>query len=133
MIFFVFFDIFFFQKMIPAGSNILVVKEPWIDLILDKKKTMEIRGKRCNKRGIIYLAKSQTKHIFGSVDIVDCKGPMTDEEFASERTKHLCDGAPPYKKTYGWCLRNPVLFDKPVPYVHPAGAIIWVTAQTDLV
>ena len=115
---------------LSPGSKILIIKEPWIDLIRHRQKTMEIRGMKCKKRGTVYLAKSRSKHIFGSVEITDCKGPMSKDEFAFEKTRHLCDETP-YQKTYGWCLKNPVLFEKPIPYKHPLGAVIWVTVRDE--
>lgn len=37
----------------------------------------------------------------------------------------------PYVKTYKWLLRNPVTFEKPIPYKHPSGAIVWVNLPED--
>ncbi|WP_245604640.1 hypothetical protein [Paucisalibacillus globulus] len=32
----------------------------------------------------------------------------------------------PYKKTYAWVLANPRMYQEPIPYNHPMGAVIWV-------
>lgn len=32
----------------------------------------------------------------------------------------------PYKRKFGWILKNPVRLEKPINYKHPWGAVIWV-------
>jgi hypothetical protein len=34
-----------------------------------------------------------------------------------------------YTRPHAWELRDAVLFDTPVPYRHPQGAVIWVTLK----
>ena len=34
---------------VPEGASILIIQQPWIDLILDGRKTLEIRGRICKK------------------------------------------------------------------------------------
>ncbi|KAL3906086.1 MAG: hypothetical protein SGPRY_010681, partial [Prymnesium sp.] len=47
------------RGVVPSGSSILIIQRPWIDLILNGQKTLEIRGKPCKKqRERIYLALS---------------------------------------------------------------------------
>ena len=40
------------------AKTLLVIKSPWLDMILDGKKGLEIRGAATNKRGWIHLALS---------------------------------------------------------------------------
>ncbi|MYL71661.1 ASCH domain-containing protein [Halobacillus litoralis] len=107
----------------------LLIKEPWIDLVLDGEKTWEIRGTNTKQRGTIGLIKSGTGHVFGTVDIVDSR-PLTIEKYVNSTRLHRIPEEDckqmPYKRTYAWVLRNPVLYDKPIPYTHPLGAVIWV-------
>lgn len=107
----------------------LIVKSPWIDLILKGEKTWEIRGSHTKIRGKIALIKSGTGTILGTVDVVDSKLLTLEEYQASEayhrRNKEDTANAP-YKKIHAWLLKNPVLFDEPIPYEHPQGAVIWV-------
>ena len=35
---------------VPEGASILIIQQPWIDLILDGRKTLEIRGRICKKQ-----------------------------------------------------------------------------------
>lgn len=123
----------------------LVVKAPWVDLILSGKKTWEIRGARTNIRGKIDLIQSGTGLIYGSADLVECEGPLRTRTLNDNKDKHCIpttffdpdlsffqipetnnEAYMPYKKTYAWVLQNAKRFKKPVPYKHPMGAIIWV-------
>lgn len=109
----------------------LIVKQPWIDYILDGTKTWEIRGCKTNVRGKIELIQSGSGFVIGSVEIVDCKR-LTIEEFRSASEKHqIFDNLDclPYKNTYAWIVQNPIRYNKPRPYKHPHGAIIWVKLE----
>ena len=44
---------------VPDLADVLLIRAPWIDLILSGEKSMEIRG-RPTQRGSIYLAQSGT-------------------------------------------------------------------------
>jgi predicted transcriptional regulator len=105
----------------------LIIKSPYIELILEGKKKWEIRGSRTNIRGTICLIKSGSKKIFGEVDIVDC----VEIDFASYNNHCIelygkKENNLPYKRTYAWVLKNPKVYDTPKDYNHPLGAIIWV-------
>ena len=81
----------------------LIIKAPWIDYILEGKKTWEIRGSNTNIRGRIALIKSGSGKIFGTVDLVDSKKITLDEYQESERFHCIprkdCTESP-YKNIY---------------------------------
>lgn len=105
----------------------LIIKSPYIELILEGKKMWEIRGSNTNIRGKIALIKSGSKKIYGEVELVDCiKIDLTEynnyhQELYGTEVKEL-----PYKNTYAWVVKNPCIYDEPKSYIHPMGAIIWV-------
>ncbi len=105
----------------------LIIKKPWIDYILDGKKTWEIRGCKTNIRGKIELIQSGSGLVVGSCNIIDCK-ELTLKEFSNNVDKHniLEIKTLPYKRTYAWVISDAMRFDKPRKYKHPQGAIIWV-------
>ena len=107
----------------------LIVKSPWIDYILSGKKTWEIRGCNTKKRGEIALIKSGTGCIYGTVEIVDCF-ELSLEQYQISYPMHKIPieyiNCLPYKNTYAWVLKNPKIFNKPITYQHPKGAVIWV-------
>ena len=108
----------------------LLIRHPWIDMILDGQKTWEIRGARTSIRGKIGLIASRSGTVIGLCDLVDCIGPLTAEQFvknakrAGMRPSEATLGY--YRQTYGWVLEKPRLLKQPVPYQHPSGAVIWV-------
>ena len=108
----------------------LLIRHPWIDMILDGKKTWEIRGSRTLMRGRVALLASGSGTVVGVCDLVDCVGPITAEAF---RTNAKKAGMRPseatlgyYRQTYAWVQKNARRLERPVPYQHPPGAIIWV-------
>lgn len=108
----------------------LIIKSPWIELILQGLKIWEIRNKTAKKRGKIYLIKSGTGKIFGEVDLVDVIN-IAKEDFYKYKDKHCVTEdndfkVDDYEKIYAWVLSNPIVYDKPIPYKHKKGAIVWV-------
>ena len=115
---------------VPKGASILIVKRPWIDLILDGHKIHEIRGRVCKKpRGeLIYLALSGGGGvILGSVRFSACHGPLSRAAWTESSDKHRVAGKSlPYgSRTYAWVLDQPQRFEVPVRYVHKRGAVVW--------
>ena len=114
---------------VPKGASILIIQEPWINLILDGRKTFEIRGRHCKKEHErIYLALSGGGGIvLGSVEFVRCHGPLTRDEWVSGANRHCVAGSSlPYgSSTYAWEMASPVRFHTPVPYEHKQGVVVW--------
>lgn len=106
----------------------LIVKQPWIDYLLNGEKVWEIRSSNSNIRGTVGLIQSGTGKIFGTIELVD--SILLDEQtYFSSKDKHCIptDGKTmPYKKTHAWVMKNPKRFETPIPYNHPLGAVIWV-------
>lgn len=107
----------------------LIIKSPWIHYILEGKKTWEIRGSNTKMRGTAALIKSGSGMVYGEVKMVDCK-ELTLKEYQEGRAFHCVESEDaqelPYKRTYAWILGEPVLYEEPIPYKHPMGAVIWV-------
>ena len=59
----------------------LLIRHPWIDMILGGKKYWEIRGSRTSVRETIALVPSGSGTVIGVCDVVDCVGPLTAEAF----------------------------------------------------
>ena len=107
----------------------LLIKSPWVNFILEGRKTWEIRGSSTHIRGRVGLIQSGTGTVVGTVNIVDSR-PLTIGEYRENSDRHCIDNARslplPYRKTYAWVLEDPVVFETPLPYKHPSGAVIWV-------
>lgn len=103
----------------------LIIRSPWVDLILEGKKTWEIRGSKTHYRGKIYLIKGGSKTILGTCNLVDCIGPLTLTDIIKNQYRHY-NNKIQYYESYAWVLKDPHKFRLPVPYDHPQGAIVWV-------
>lgn len=114
----------------------LIIKKPWIDLILEGKKTIEIRGSKTNIRGQIALIASGSGQVIGTCRVNDSinlaeKVDLTDiviKSCVDETTLRSF-----YKKPNGWVLSDAKRLSMPVRYKHPMGAIIWVTLEDSVV
>ncbi|OMF37453.1 hypothetical protein BK133_05195 [Paenibacillus sp. FSL H8-0548] len=105
----------------------LIIKSPWIEKILAGEKVWEIRGSNTKIRGTIALIKSGSGMIYGTVVLIK-SFQVTDEAYNQGGKHHCIPGnyENRYKKRYVWELSSPQLYDKPIPFKHPQGAVIWV-------
>lgn len=108
----------------------LIIRSPWIEQILDGSKTWEIRGRATARRGPIALIRSGSGCVVGLVDLKDCLALSPDDYRRAERFHRIplsVHDALPYPRCYAWVLAHPRRLLTPQPYVHPRGAVIWVT------
>jgi hypothetical protein len=115
--------------MTPLSA--IPIKEPWIDMILSRKKTWEIRSKFTKKIGLVALIRSGlgtvvavaklSKVIQLTQSIARKNVRLMGVSRLSEDEALNCDGA------YAWVLKVVIKFKTPVPYKHPPGAVTWVT------
>ena len=110
--------------------NGLIIRSPWIELILNGKKTWEIRGHSTKIRGKIALIRGGSGLVVGTCEMTGAIGPLTLGElrknaakagFKKDEVRNL-----PYKTTYAWVVRRVRKFNHPRRYKHPSGAVIWV-------
>lgn len=109
----------------------LLIRQPYIDMILDGRKTWEMRSSRCHVRGPLALIQSGTNTVVGVADLIDCIGPLSDQERLANANRHcvaLDDWENPKFKKYrfAWVLSNARRVPQPIPYHHRPGAVIWV-------
>lgn len=108
-------------------TSALIVKQPYIDLILIGEKTWEMRAQPCKKRGVIGLIEQGTGLIVGQVEIIDSPGPVTAASAKYFAHKHRIEDLTLLQKwRYPWVLSNAKRYEKPIPYTHPLGAQKWV-------
>ena len=119
------------DRLLVFGMRGLIIKDPWIDLILSGYKKWEIRGSNTRIRGQIALIRSGSGLVVGQCLLTDTIGPLTLKEMKRNIEKHRVPlkelkSRLPYKKTFAWVLQNAKSFSQPIPYKHPIGAVIWV-------
>ncbi|EIR4194459.1 ASCH domain-containing protein [Vibrio parahaemolyticus] len=109
-------------------SKGLIIKRPWINLILDGLKVWEMRSRRTNIRGTIALIEQGTGLIVGLANLTDSLGPLSKDKLIAAYDKHKVDYAA-MPELLKWC--NPWVLEnahriEPVPYQHKSGAVTWV-------
>jgi hypothetical protein len=113
----------------------IIIRQPYIGLILDGQKTWEMRSTLTLRRGQIGLIHKGTKTVVGVANIVDCIGPLTDESRLAAEDRHCVSAdkwADPFfaKYRFAWVLTNARRLIKPVPYKQ-TGPVIWITLNDE--
>ena len=103
------------------GDRILILREEWLERILNGQKDLEIRGRRL-RDGDIWLGCRSTIHGKARLGLAAVIG--TEQEWTALRHRHLVENpALPYKTTYGLPIQSVMRLRKPIPYEHRRGAI----------
>ena len=104
-----------------AGDRFLVLKWQWIQLILSQTKTMEIRGVAF-RRGRYFLGFKS--NVYGCVELGDPMRIASGAEWAAFRHFHRVEARElPYRKTFGCPILRAQALSKPIPFIHPKGAV----------
>lgn len=113
----------------PPVTHGLLVRQPWADLIVQGKKTWEIRGRSTSIRGRIAVIAAGTGTIVGLCDLLEVVGPLSLSRYRAAGDLHCIPSdrldALPYVHTYAWRVGNAVAVPA-LKYNHPPGAVIWV-------
>ena len=120
------------SKSMSVGEDVqlshgLLIREPWLSLILSGRKTWEIRGTNTTRRGRIGLIRSGSLTVVGYCDLTAVLGPLRLEELLVTEDKHRVDPALlgqtglPYRNTFAWVLENPGA----VRYTETLQAPVW--------
>ena len=114
----------FLNGLLPRMSKALSIRQPWVELIIRGRKSIEVRSWATRHRGELWLHASSRKDIpllkrfnlatddltFGTLvgvcELYDCV-EFTDDNWDLWRIQHLNDG-PLQKPQYAWLLRNPI-------------------------
>lgn len=111
----------------------LVIDEPWISFILRGEKIWEMRKRNCKVRGPIALIRKGSGHVVGVAELVDSRPALTTlQAYADAEKQHRI---PPERQASAfrdgwvtpWVISGARPLRRPVPYIHPPGAVIWVT------
>jgi hypothetical protein len=99
----------------------LIIRQPWIDYILEGRKTWEIRSKPTKVRERIALIQGGSGTVVGTASLVDVIGPQSFAELRKHGNKHcapdeaLAAFLQKYRdKAYAWVLDDVVPLKTPV-------------------
>ena len=113
----------------------LIIREPWIDMILNGSKTWELRTQRTTLRGEIALIRKGSGQIEAVAQLVDSLHPLDPQGLADSVQFH---GVPRSQQAtvisngwlFPWLIVDTRRLSSPVPYTHPNGAVTWVDLDT---
>jgi hypothetical protein len=113
---------------ITAG---LFIKGPWIDLILEGKKTWELRSTRTAKRERIALIESGSRLIKGTCEIVGVRGALQKSTLLKNLDKHQVprkeiEEGLRRKSVFAWVIANPKWLHDPPAVPNLCGPIVWI-------
>lgn len=115
----------------------LSIRQPWADLILHGKKTLELRNWLVNYRGPLAIHASQTVEetacrthgidpkkvstgvVLGVVELKDIQ-TLDESTYYANGQEHLST-APFKAPLFGWMLTNPKILDQPFPFTGHMG------------
>ena len=115
----------------------LVIDQPWVDLIVDRKKTWEMRTRPTRVRGWIGLIAKRTGTVVGLACLVRSPPALSRTRHHLHFRQHRIPPRPDQKRYDGkylfpWVLAKAFRLPRPVPYQHPDGAVIWVTLSDEV-
>eukprot|EP00435_Cladocopium_sp_Y103_P025345 s362_g6.t1 len=105
------------------GDRIMVLRQPWLNAILDGTKTMEVRCRK-HRAGRVWLGSGGVIH--GRVRIMDSV-QLSEEDFRARAAEHLwpADAEVPYENPWGLLLAEVEKMNPPLPYWRSPSAIGW--------
>lgn len=123
--------------MLPYVTRALVIREPWIDLIISGHKTWEMRSRTTNIRGWIGLIRKGSSQIVGVAKLEGAGKPLDETEMLASVDRHripptLVPEAIAKGWNTPWHLSNAHALDVPVPYIHKSGAVTFVSLDEDV-
>lgn len=107
----------------------LIIRKPWLDLILSGQKTWEMRSRNTNITGWIGLIEQGTGLIVGRVFLTGCYTPSLIEIIQNHSKHRVVDLSLLKKWRVAWQLERAERFDIPIRYSHPKGAVTWVKIE----
>lgn len=116
----------------------LVIRQPWIDLILSGKKTWEMRSKPTKVKGLIGLIRAKSGTVVGTARLVESKPALTRASYMAHQDKHaipesMLDEVTERKWVYPWVLDEIRSLKRPVPYRHNSGAVTFVILEQSVI
>lgn len=96
------------------------IKEPWASLIVEGKKTIELRSWRTLHRGPVLIHRSgKNGGIVGVAEISDILEIESPDQFRSLRPRHHAPDEFYQERLYGWVIENV----KPVEFISCKGRL----------
>lgn len=120
----------------PDVIRSLAVKPVYASQILSGAKSWEVRRKHTHVRERVAIYASSTNHIWGTVEVQECVWKqMAELELSVSHHGLTLEELQAYglpNGAYVWVLAEPRVFELPMKWVPPAGAVTWSYLPIDL-
>jgi hypothetical protein len=113
----------------------LIIKEPWVSLILSGKKTWELRSRDTLIRGRIALIRKGSGTVVGVADLTATLPNLSRPDLMTNVAKHQVPQHAiglDFSWNVAWVLQGARPLREPVPYQHRRGAVIWVNLPPEV-
>ncbi|WP_395660121.1 ASCH domain-containing protein [Aestuariivirga sp.] len=115
----------------------LIIDTPWIDHILEGRKDWEMRSQSTSVRGWIGLIRKGSGQVVGLAKLVDCGKALEQVDMIATQDHHrmperMIRSGDVAKWVVPWKLADILALERPLPYDHKSGAVIWVTLSEDV-
>lgn len=108
----------------------LIVRKPWIDLILSGEKVWEMRSRPTSIRGRIGLIEAGSGLIVGECNLDSVGESINNFNLGYGHHHHKVDDFDLLEKWHiPWVLSGAKRYDAPIPYKNPKGAATWVNIE----
>lgn len=111
----------------------LIIRRPWIDLILSGQKTWEMRSQATSSRGLVALIEKGSGNVVGVARLDGSLPPIRPSDmplhFAKHRVPQQLVEEPGFNWLTPWVVTDARRLDNPIPYCHKSGAVIWVALE----
>ncbi|WP_404397971.1 ASCH domain-containing protein [Idiomarina loihiensis] len=108
----------------------LIIDKKWLKLILDGKKTWEMRATKYKQEGYIALIEKGSKTVLGIARIDGYSEKLTIKQLRANKAKHRIPESTYSAESYKWFvamkLAKVVRFEEPIKYQPKPGAVIWI-------
>jgi len=109
----------------------LIVKAPYAMQEVEGLKKLECRSNGTGIREVVGIIQAGSGTIIGEVEIWDSFKFSEKEKVEFKNLHQVEDISLLDKWCFGWALKNPIKYDKPIKYNHPQGAQNWVRLDID--
>jgi len=115
----------------------LIIREPWISLILSGQKTWEMRPNWTSVRGWIGLAAKGTNAVSGLALLSDCRPPLPARDYDQFFERHRIPAdqtawAIENNWVFPWVFSDVVRLPEPIPFRSVSGAVQFVKLDADV-
>lgn len=119
-------------------THALIIRDPWVGLIMSGKKTWEMRSTNTKMRGLVGLIRQGSGQVVGLANLIETLPALTSDDYARFESYHqipLKDqpAAISRRWTRPWVFAAARSIPKPISYEHGSGPVTWIKLHAEVV